>query len=670
MTHLPRHTKSARATHRPALRVALTVPAALGMILATSVGAGAAVAVDHWQPAEPQNGPATVAASVPAAIGTEAADAHGEMASPTPTPAALANPAATTTPQRAAGMTVTVRNPGAGYVSSSSTDRPVLVFSGWQDAQGQPLGSAGSVSVPVQVRLVSALGSAQSATIYPVFTNGRSDYALPLWPFTQAMDPHVDTFTMQWRRAADQDWQSIDTFTVDVRLPEAAPDSTLDYSDGTLTGTGWTFGRSTNIGGAFKVALDVTDPDGHTDSVTVLAKFFGRQFTVSAAALAAAGVTVGDGYTISATPAGGAAPIVAHVSDSGSGEPTTQPTAAPSAEPTTAPSVEPTVEPSPAPSQAPSPQPSASPAAEPTAAPSTAPAVEPTAQASAEPTTSAVPTPGAATLPTAAVVEPTPAATPAPTPRASATATAAEHPGAQATGTPSSAGSASTANPGSGFEVLNEGIDVDPLIVQESSATGVPAPGPGAAAVEAGASVDAVAEPAATDATVRPSIAPASPVRNPDELGPANAGSLSGTREGTTITLFFPSAKVEEGDWVAVFVYPGATTAGWVQVDADNSVSLDISTLDPGSYKIAVGDRDSQLLGWAQLEITEPAGEEGGEPAGVTLLAGEDLTDHSALGADGWKLAGAAGLLVIGAASFILLAVPTLGGAKTRVRGR
>ncbi|WP_234415846.1 MULTISPECIES: hypothetical protein [Actinomyces] len=634
------------------------MPAALGVILATSVGAGAAVAVGHWQAAELQGGPAAVTASVTAAIGN---DADGEMASPTPAQAVLAAPAATTTPQRAAGATVTVRNPGASYVSSSSTDRPVLVFSGWQDAQGQPLGSAGSVSVPVQVRLVSAIGSAQSATIYPVFTNGRSDYALPLWPFTQAMDPHVDTFTMQWRRAADQDWQSIDTFTVDVRLPEATAGSTLSYADGTLTGTGWTFGRSTNIGGAFKVALDVTDADGHTDSVTVLAEFSGRQFTVSAAALAAAGVTVGDGYTISATPAGGAAPIVVHISGSGGGEPSAQP----SAEPTAVPSVEPTVVPSPASSQAPTPLPSASPTAEPTAAPSTAPAVEPTAQASAEPTTSPVPTtPGTATVPTAAAVAPTPAATP----RAAATGTAAEHPGGQGTGGPSSAGSATAVNPRSGFEVLNEGVDVDPLVVQVPSTTG--APGSAAAAVDAGTSVDAAAEPAATDANVRPSTAPASPVRSPNELVPGNAGSLSGTREGTTITLFFPSAKVEEGDWVAVFVYPGATTGGWVQVDADNSVSLDISTLDPGSYKIAVGDRDSQLLGWAQLEITEPANDEGGEPAGVTLLTGEDLADHSALGADGWKLAGAAGLLVIGAASFILLAVPTFGGAKTRVRSR
>lgn len=592
MTHLLRHAKSARVTHRLPLRVALAVLAALGMILVTSVGAGAAVITDPAQSAGVQTGAAAAAVSAP-------------------------------------GMTVTVHSPGATYVSSSSTDRPLLEFSGWQDAQGRPLSS---MSVPVQVRLVNAGGSTQSATIYPVFTNGRADYALPLWPFTQAMDPHVGAFTMQWRQAGGQEWQTIDTFTMDVRLPEAAPGATLNYANGTLTGTGWAFGRSTNIGGAFKIALDVTDLDGHTESVTVLADFTGRQFTVCAAALAAAGVTLRDGYTISATPTGGAAPIVASVSDAGGNEPTTQP----SAEPTASPTAEPTGQPS------------------------------PTATAPVAPTPGPAPT--ATDAPTTAAATPTPAATAVPTSRASA---APERPGAHATSAPSSAGTGTSTNstsPASEFEALNEGIDVDPLIVQGATTPSVPAPAAGA--VSADAPVEALAEATAVDETARPSTLPVSPVPDPDELGPENAGSLSGTREGTAITLFLPSAKVKEGDWVAIFVYPGATTGGWVQVDANNSVSLDISTLEPGSYKIAVGDRDSELLGWAQLEISEATEDEGGEASSVTLITGEDLAGGGALGADGWKFVGAAGLLVIGAASFVLLALPTLGGAKTWARGR
>lgn len=620
MTLLLRHAKSARVTHRLPLRVALVAPAALGMSLVTSAGAGAAVIADPAQSAGVEVDVTTAAVS-------------------------------------ASSMTVTVQSPGATYVSSSSTDRPVLKFSGWQDAQGQPLSS---MSVPVQVRLVASDGSAQSATIYPVFTNGCADYTLPLWPFTQATDPHVDTFTMQWRQASGQEWQTIDTFTVDIRLPEAAPGATLDYVNGTLTGTGWTFGRSTNIGGTFKIALDVTDPDGHTESVAVLADFTGRQFTVSAEALAAAGVTLRDGCTVSATTTGGAAPIVVSISDAGGSEPTTEP----SVEPTTEPSAEATAQPSAIPSPVATPESSAAPTAEPTGQPS------PEATTSATPTPQ--PTPTTTNAPTTAAETPTPA----PTTRASA---ATDRPEAQATSAPSSAGtgtSTNPTNPTSEFDALNEGIDVDPLVVPDSNTPSIPdssapsVPAPAAGAVDADTSVDPLIEAAAVDEAARPSTLPVSPVQDPEELGPDNAGSLSGTREGTAITLFFPSAKVKEGDWVAVFVYPGATTGGWVQVDADNSVSLDISTLEPGSYKIAVGDRDSDLLGWAQLEISEATEDEVDEAASVTLVTGEDLADGSALGADGWKFVGAAGLLVIGAAAFVLLAVPTFGDAKTRVRGR
>ncbi|MDU0347618.1 hypothetical protein, partial [Actinomyces sp. MRS3W] len=196
---------------------------------------------------------------------------------------------------------MTVRQPGATYVSSSSTDRPLLILSGWKDYLGQPLGAAGAVRVGVQVRVVSESGAAQSALIYPSFAQGRSEYALPLWPFTQGMDPHVGTYTLEWRTSPFTAWEVIDTLTMDVRLPEPTAASTLSYADGTLTGTGWAFDRSTNIGGSFKVALNVTDTEGNTTPVIVRARFSGTRFTVTDAALEAAGAPVASGYTIAAT---------------------------------------------------------------------------------------------------------------------------------------------------------------------------------------------------------------------------------------------------------------------------------------------------------------------------------------------------------------------------------
>jgi len=80
-------------------------------------------------------------------------------------------------------------------------------------------------------------------------------------------------------------------------------------------------------------------------------------------------------------------------------------------------------------------------------------------------------------------------------------------------------------------------------------------------------------------------------VADPGQLNDSNAGSLSGTREGSVLTLRMPSAKVKEGDWVSVYFFPPASTQGWVQVDADHSVTIDISGLDAGTYQVAVAGR-------------------------------------------------------------------------------
>ncbi|WP_410050695.1 hypothetical protein [Actinomyces sp. MRS3W] len=249
-----------------------------------------------------------------------------------------------------------------------------------------------------------------------------------------------------------------------------------------------------------------------------------------------------------------------------------------------------------------------------------------------------------------------------------------------------SASASATAAPThkTGFDVLNEGLEVAPLVVTDpsnaatdTSATPQPTADPGKAPASAdtnyasqgsgNADTDAVDE---SESDAPPTRAPSAPVQNPDELGPDNAGSLSGTRQGAVVTLIFPTSKVTEGDWVAVFVYPGATTAGWVQVDADNSVSIDISALGPGSYKIAVGDRDSQLLGWAQLEIAETARGESADDTGITLIAGEDLMGDPSGSTDDWKLIGAGVLLALGLVTVGLLIRPALNGVRTRASRR
>lgn len=161
----------------------------------------------------------------------------------------------------------------------------------------------------------------------------------------------------------------------------------------------------------------------------------------------------------------------------------------------------------------------------------------------------------------------------------------------------------------------------------------------------------------AEDRTVRPDKNPIPPVTSAAQLSADNAGSLSGSRQGDVVNLVLPKAKASAGEWVSVFVFPGATTKGWVQVDDANSVSINISTFGSGSYELAVADRDNSLLGWAKLEITS-ASFDPQNPGQAQLLTFPDKVPSTSMGfsANDMLLGGAGGLLVIGAGSLLVAA--------------
>ncbi|CAM2931800.1 hypothetical protein ACSL103130_07430 [Actinomyces slackii] len=166
------------------------------------------------------------------------------------------------------------------------------------------------------------------------------------------------------------------------------------------------------------------------------------------------------------------------------------------------------------------------------------------------------------------------------------------------------------------------------------------------------------------DRTARPDRAPVAPVSDASELSADNAGSLSGSRQGNLVTLILPSWAVAEGDWVSVFVFPGGKTAGWVQVGADNSVTIDISSLGSGSYELAVASRDNALLGWARLEIAEASYAPGDIREARVVTGGELAAGPGLIGPDDWLLISAGGLLVLGAASFLVAARSGLAAIK------
>ena len=359
---------------------------------------------------------------------------------------------------------------------------------------------------------------------------------------------------------------------------------------------------------------------------------------------------------------------------------------------------QPKPEPSPAPSPAPTPTAEPSATAEPTSEPAPEPTGSPTSPA---PTPSAAPSsePSASPAPSA---HPSETASPAPAPqttepdqnapkpssndseRPGTDNAAGDNPGGNPGGTSSGSGSGSGAGSGadtgagtgagsradSSQQASGAGSDSgstsqDGSAQQPANAGAAPAPNAGGsggerahASEDSAASAQASPEADATSQrTVRPDRSPVAPVTSAAHLSADNAGSLSGSRQGNIVNLVLPKSKAQAGEWVSVFVFPGATTKGWVQVDDANSVSIDISTFDSGSYELAVADRDNSLLGWAKLEISS-ASFDPRNPAQAQLLTFPDnaAAPTKGLSTNDMLLGSAGGLLVVGAVSLLVAA--------------
>ena len=314
------------------------------------------------------------------------------------------------------------------------------------------------------------------------------------------------------------------------------------------------------------------------------------------------------------------------------------------------------------------PQPAPTPTAGPTAEPSSSPAPEPSPAPSGEPTSdpSAAPSieSSAAPSPSTPPARPT---NPKPDSESATDTSGGNVPSNQGSG---SGGQSDTGNSSDGSDRSDSSDRSD----ADAPPADVPAE-PGAdqgraqdsdhrsnsdtsANEDSRASTQADAGTAASeDRTVRPTANPVAPVSSSAQLSADNAGSLSGSRQGNVVNLVLPKAKVSAGEWVSVFVFPGATTKGWVQVDDANSVSIDISTFESGSYELAVADRDNSLLGWAKLEITS-ASFDPRSPAQAQLLTfpDDDSSTPMGLSTNDMLLGGAGGLLVIGAGSLLVAA--------------
>ena len=287
-------------------------------------------------------------------------------------------------------------------------------------------------------------------------------------------------------------------------------------------------------------------------------------------------------------------------------EPDPEPTTEPTTDPTPEPTAAPTTQPAPTPTTAPTTQPAPTPTAEPT----TQPAPTPTA----EPTTQPAPT-----------VDPTPAPTVDPAPAPSASPTPAPQPD-------------------------------DPQLpavrpTETPSPTPTPTPTPTASA---------------SANVARPSDTPVSPVSDESQLNDANKGGVSAAFTAGQLTINVPSDKAAVGDWVSANIMQTGE-ARWLQVEDSNQVTMDLSGLPTGDYKVVVANRSHELVGWAEFKVASASGsstDSSVDASGAVKLHAEMLSSSQdgdeSESLNGYLLGAGACMLILGG----LVVVQVLSGPK------
>lgn len=277
-------------------------------------------------------------------------------------------------------------------------------------------------------------------------------------------------------------------------------------------------------------------------------------------------------------------------------------------EPDPEPTTEPTTDPAPEPTAAPTTQPAPTPTAAPTTQPAPAPTAEPTTQPAPTPTVDPAPAP---------TVDPAPAPTASPTPAPQPDDP--QLPAVRPTETP--------------------------------SPTPTPTPTP---------------TPSASANVARPSDTPVSPVSDESQLNDANKGGVSAAFTAGQLTINVPSDKAAVGDWVSANIMQTGE-ARWLQVEDSNQVTMDLSGLPTGDYKVVVANRSHELVGWAEFKVASASGastDSSVDASGTVKLHAEMLSSSQdgdeSESLNGYLLGAGACMLILGG----LVVVQVLSGPK------
>ena len=173
--------------------------------------------------------------------------------------------------------------------------------------------------------------------------------------------------------------------------------------------------------------------------------------------------------------------------------------------------------------------------------------------------------------------------------------------------------------------------------------------------------------PSASANATQPSDTPVSPISDESQLTDANKGGVSAAFTGGQLTINVPADKAVAGEWVSANIMQTGE-ARWLQVESDNQVTMDVTGLPMGDYKVVVANRSHQLVGWAEFKVASTVAAAGaGAPVDASssfklhaeVLSASNGVDESE-GLNGDLLGAGACMLILGG----LVVLQVLSGPK------
>ena len=181
--------------------------------------------------------------------------------------------------------------------------------------------------------------------------------------------------------------------------------------------------------------------------------------------------------------------------------------------------------------------------------------------------------------------------------------------------------------------------------------------------------------PSASATSSQPSESPVSPITDESQLTDSNKGGVSAAFTAGQLTINVPSEKAAAGDWVSANIMQ--TGEGrWLQVEASNKVTMDLTGLPTGEYKVVVANRSHELVGWAEFKVASAVGAAANgssvDASGAVKLHAEMLSSSLAgdesEGFNGYLLGAGACMLILGGLVVVqVLSGPKIGSASNGV---